>query len=76
MLDHTQPITEPEMLGAPLLSLDELAAWTQTKKSTLYSLLSQGRGPRCSKVGRALRFRASDVDTWISGLADTERANR
>lgn len=71
MLDPIQLTAEPEMLGTPLLSIDELAAWTQTKKSTLYALLSQGRGPRCSKVGRALRFAPSDVHKWISELADS-----
>jgi excisionase family DNA binding protein len=71
MLDPIQSMAGPDLLGAPLLSLNEVAAWTQTKKSTLYALLSQGRGPRCSKVGRALRFHPADIHTWISELADS-----
>ena len=71
MFDPEQLTVEPETLGTPLLSIDELSLWTQTKKSTLYALLSQGRGPKCSKVGRALRFRPADVHAWISELADS-----
>jgi len=73
MAHPTQLPSEAKLLANPLLSLDELSAWTQISKTTLYSLLSQGRGPRCAKVGRALRFRASDIEAWISELADSRR---
>lgn len=69
MTTSTPPILEAQ-LGAPLLSLDELTAWTSIPKSTLYSLLSAGRGPRCLKIGRALRFRASDVESWLEALTN------
>jgi hypothetical protein len=42
--------------GEPLLSLDDLSYWTSVPKSTLYSLLSSGRGPCHARIGRSLRF--------------------
>ena len=61
-------VTHVAPLGEPLLSLDDLTTWTAVPKSTLYSLLAAGRGPRHAKIGRALRFRAVDVREWHDGL--------
>ncbi|MDM7888313.1 MULTISPECIES: helix-turn-helix transcriptional regulator [Curtobacterium] len=58
----------------PMLTMDELSHYTQTSKSTLYSLRSQGRGPRGVRIGRALRFRTSDVDAWLNMLSDEAEA--
>lgn len=58
----------------PMLTMDELSRYTQTSKSTLYSLRSQGRGPKGIRIGRALRFRKSDVDAWLHMLSDESRA--
>lgn len=73
MTTSTTQITEGQ-LGAPLLSLDELMTWTGVPKSTLYSLLSAGKGPRCLKIGRVLRFRASDVESWLEELTNAREA--
>jgi excisionase family DNA binding protein len=61
-------------LGAPLLSLEDLTAWTRIPKSTLYSLISDSRGPRCFKIGRSLRFRATDVEEWLNALTNQRDA--
>jgi excisionase family DNA binding protein len=58
----------------PLLTLSELATFTRTPVSTLYSLRSAGRSPIGFRLGRSLRFRRSDVEAWISGLSASERA--
>lgn len=73
MTTTTPPILEAQ-LGAPLLSLDELTAWTSIPKSTLYSLISAGKGPRCLKIGRVLRFRVSDVESWLDALTNAREA--
>ena len=70
-------ITNPESgaeLGAPLLSLEDLTHWTRIPKSTLYSLISDSRGPRCFKIGRSLRFRATDVEEWLNALTNQRDA--
>jgi excisionase family DNA binding protein len=65
----TTPTPNPaEQLGAPLLSLDDIAKWTSVPKSTLYSLIADGRGPHGMKLGRVLRFRPTAVDAWLDQL--------
>lgn len=62
--------TQSASVLEPMLTIDDLALLTAVPKSTLYSLRSEGRGPRASKVGRSLRFRRSDVDAWLDQLAE------
>ena len=73
---HTEPMTNASAnhLLEPMLTMDELSHYTQTSKSTLYSLRSQGRGPKGVRIGRALRFRKSDVDAWLHMLSDEAEA--
>ena len=58
-----------------VLTLSELAARLCVSCQTLYDLRSQGRGPRGFRVGRHLRFRASEIDAWLARMeqADGER---
>jgi excisionase family DNA binding protein len=55
--------------------LKELAKRLQVSCQTIYDLRSQGRGPRGFRVGRELRFRASEVEAWLARLEadDAER---
>jgi excisionase family DNA binding protein len=59
----------------PVVTLSQLAAQLGVSVQTLYDLRSQGRGPRGFRVGRELRFRASEVDSWLARLEadDAER---
>jgi excisionase family DNA binding protein len=59
-----------------ILSLSELAARLGVSAQTIYDLRSQGRGPRGFRIGRQLKFRASEVDAWLRRLeeADTKPA--
>ena len=57
-----------------VLSLSELCAHLQVPAQTIYDLRSQGRGPRGFRVGRELRFRISEVETWLARMEqDDER---
>ena len=58
-----------------ILSTSELAARLRVSVQTLYDLRTQGRGPRGFRVGRELRFRLSEVDSWLARMeeADEER---
>jgi len=59
----------------PVLTLSELAARLCVSAQTLYDLRSQGRGPCGFRVGRELRFRVSEIHTWLARMeqADAER---
>jgi len=47
------------------LCISELVARLRVSVQTIYDLRSQGRGPRGFRVGRELRFRVSEVDSWL-----------
>jgi excisionase family DNA binding protein len=48
-----------------LLTVDEVADVLRVPVSTLYGWRLVGKGPRAAKVGRFLRYRASDVAAWL-----------
>jgi excisionase family DNA binding protein len=55
--------------------MSQLASQLGVSVQTLYDLRSQGRGPRGFRVGRELRFRVSEVDSWLAQMEadDAER---
>ncbi len=53
----------------PLLTVDQVAAWLQKPKRTLYNWRSLGEGPQGIRIGSSLRYRRSDVATWIDEQA-------
>ncbi|MGW6278427.1 helix-turn-helix transcriptional regulator [Kribbella sp. NPDC055071] len=54
----------------PLWDIDQVAAYLRVPKRTLYRWRTHGYGPRGKRVGRHLRYRASDVVSWFSDLND------
>jgi excisionase family DNA binding protein len=48
-----------------LLSPDEVAAYLDVPVSTIHYWRSRGEGPLGFKVGKRLRFRATDVAKWL-----------
>lgn len=55
-----------------VVTLSQLAVQLGVSIQTLYDLRSQGRGPRGFRVGRELRFRISEIDTWLAQLEDDD----
>lgn len=53
-----------------ILSMSELAARLRVSVQTLYDLRSQGRELRGSRVGRELRFRLGEVDSWLGRMEE------
>jgi excisionase family DNA binding protein len=50
-----------------LISVEELADRLDLGRSTLYRLIASGQiGPQSVKLGGAVKFRAAEVDAWIS----------
>ncbi len=58
----------------PVVTLSQLAAQLGVSVQTLYDLRSQGRGPRGFRVGRELRFRVSEIDSWLSQMEADDAA--
>lgn len=60
--------TPRRLLGTP----QEVAAYLRLSEKTLAQMRYQRRGPRYSKAGGAVRYRWSDVDSWLdhSGSGD------
>ena len=49
-----------------LLTVDELAAYLKVPVGTIYAWRHRSVGPEGIRVGRYIRFRAEDVETWLS----------
>lgn len=63
---HTPATTPPT---EKLLRVFEVEDLTAMKKSKLYDLVKQGQFPAPVRIGpRAVRWRLSAVQEWISGL--------
>ena len=56
-----------------LLSPKDVAEWLGVPVSTIYGWRSQApvSGPRGFRVGKHVRYRPSDVETWIKAQADS-----
>jgi excisionase family DNA binding protein len=55
------------------LTVEEVVARCKLdSRDTLYGMRSRGRGPRGYKVGRELRFKSSEIDSWMEQRADPD----
>lgn len=55
------------------MTIDDLAAYLQLSKSSLYKLVQCGRIPG-KKIGRHWRFHTEAIDSWLTeGLALAKR---
>ena len=48
-----------------LLTTQEVADLLQVPVTTIYQWRHQGKGPKGYVVGRHIRFRPEDVDSWL-----------
>jgi excisionase family DNA binding protein len=55
-----------------VLTLSELAARLRVSVQTIYDLRSQGRGPRGFRVGRELRFRVGEIESWLARMEEAD----
>lgn len=51
-----------------MLTITDIAVLTRLSRSTIYRLIGCGRFPKPLKIGRASRWRAADIDAWITRL--------
>lgn len=57
----------------PILTVRELARELRISESKLRRLAAQNRVP-CIRIDGCLRFRASDIQRWLDGLAGKDAA--
>lgn len=51
-----------------LMSAEDLAAFLQVPKQTVYGWRYEGKGPPSMKVGKYLRYRRADVERWLDQM--------
>ena len=56
-----------------ILTIDQAAAYLSIPKATLYTWRTRraGFGPPAVKLGGCLRYRRSDLDTWVAEHVET-----
>lgn len=52
-----------------LMDKAQAAAAAHICTRNLDNLITQGRGPRVTRIGKRVLFAESDVDTWLKSLA-------
>jgi predicted DNA-binding transcriptional regulator AlpA len=59
-----------DLLSNPdrLLSVEELAGVTGVPLSSIRKWAAKGTGPRRLRIGKYIRYRASDVRVWLDTL--------
>ena len=71
---NTQPANQQHAVEEPvteqLLTVDEVAALLQVPKSTLYYWRYQRQGPTAVRIGRALRYRRTDINAFVECSRD------
>jgi excisionase family DNA binding protein len=73
-LDRAEPSGGTPAAGLrtqELLSVEQLSQWLQVPKQTVYRWRSCGGGPRGFRIGRHVRYAASDVRDWLDTQRDT-----
>lgn len=55
----------------PLATMVEVSDYLKTPVWTLRRWRSQGTGPKSSRVGRNVRYKWADVDTWLESQTKT-----
>jgi excisionase family DNA binding protein len=58
----------------PVITTSELAEYLGVHVQAIYDLRTDGRGPTGIRVGREIRYRISDVLSWLEGLHEPERS--
>ncbi|WP_435589785.1 helix-turn-helix transcriptional regulator [Micromonospora aurantiaca (nom. illeg.)] len=57
---------------SPLATAEQVADYLGVPVATLYQWRYRNLGPRASKVGRHLRYRWADVESWVDDQAKAD----
>lgn len=56
-----------------LISVSQVARLTGLSDRTIWRMIDEARTPKVFHIGRAVRFRAAEIDLWIkSGCPDQQ----
>lgn len=69
VLTHSAP-------PAALLSAEAAARYLAIATQTLANWRSVGRGPRYVRVGRVIRYRIQDIESWLEAGDSSQEAAR
>ena len=58
------------------MTTDELCEFLGVTRSTVYEWRRQGTAPPAYRIGKVLRWRADEVDTWLDARHDDGRVRR
>lgn len=58
--------------AARLLDIDEVGAYLVLTRQAVYQRRARGEFPPAIKVGASLRWRVSDVESWLEAHRDGE----
>ena len=53
-----------------LLTMHEVIAATRLSRSTIYSEMRKGRFPVAVKIGKAVRWRTTQINEWLAVLPE------
>lgn len=56
------------------IGIKDLASELDISLSTIYQWRAKGSGPRGARFGRHVRFHRADIDAWIAGRMDRDKA--
>lgn len=60
-------------MAQQLMTTQDVADYLDVPVSTIYQWRTRGIGPRAARVGRHLRWRRSDVDSWLDQQLNARR---
>ena len=52
-------------MSSKLLTIDDLSDHLGVPKNTLYRWRTKGYGPAGRRIGKYVRYRPEDVDSWV-----------
>lgn len=56
-----------------LITTKQAAAYLAVAVHTLDKFRIEGRGPKYLRLGRMIRYRASDIDRWLNEIAEAQK---
>ncbi|MEN3267103.1 helix-turn-helix domain-containing protein [Pseudonocardia sp.] len=70
-MSRERRMIEPEV-REPLWGVEEVSAYLGVPVRTLYQWRTKNYGPHGMRVGRHLRYKASDVVRWLDELGEVD----
>ena len=63
-------------IATEYLTVEQLSAYIKIEPGTIYNWKQLGLGPKRTKLGKRVLFKKSDVDAWIAGQNEADKADQ